>query len=221
MKNSKYLMLVMAFIVSSFMNLSAQSVSIEINPSEPTIADDIYLITDVFFPGITPRDTMIKSWQGNTLIIDLYHSGGGQAMPYTETDSVLISPLNVGTHKVVTRLYARTFTNYGLADSDTIFFRVDEPLSVFEEQRLEPQVTLYPNPTNEIIMVDFGHYFVNPKVEIYNLEGRLIEVIEVKSNDTKTTIDVSAFSHGVYLLRVDDKEKSITKKFIKQIGRAS
>src|SRR5690625_6900394 len=82
MKNSKYLILVMAFIVSSFMNLSAQSVSIEIRPDEPTIEDDIYLITDVFFPGITPRDTMIKSWQGNTLIIDLYHSGGGQATTY-------------------------------------------------------------------------------------------------------------------------------------------
>lgn len=92
----------------------------------------------------------------------------------------------------------------------------NESLLSVGEEKIEPEVILYPNPTNEIIMVDFGHYFVNPKVEIFNLEGRLIEVIEVKSNDTKTTIDVSAFSHGVYLLRVNDKERSITKKFIKQ-----
>jgi len=211
MKKSKYLVLVMAFIASSFMNLSAQSVSIEIRPDEPTIADDIYLITDVFFPSVTPRDTMILSWQGNTLTIDLYHSGGGQATTYFDLDSVLISPLNVGTYSVIARLYAG-----GLADTDTIFFRVDEPLSVFEEQRLEPQVTLFPNPSNKTLTVEFNHYFNHPKIEIYNLEGRLIKEIEVKSNDTNTTIDVSGFSHGVYLLRVDDKEKSITKKFIKQ-----
>src|SRR5690554_4084608 len=177
MKKSKYLVLVMAFIASSFMNLSAQSVSIEIRPDEPTIADDIYLITDVFFPSVTPRDTMILSWQGNTLTIDLYHSGGGQATTYFDLDSVLISPLNVGTYSVIARLYAG-----GLADTDTIFFRVDEYLSVVEEEKIEPEVILYPNPTNETITVDFGHYFVNSKVEIYNFEGRLIEVIEVKSN---------------------------------------
>ena len=211
MKKSKYLVLVMAFIVSSFMNLSAQALSIEINPSEPTIVDEIYLITNVYFPGITPRDTMIMSWQDNTLLVDLYHSGGAQAMPYFDKDSILISPLNEGTYSVIARLFEG-----GLADSDTIFFRVDEPLSVFEEQRLEPQVTLFPNPTNEIIMVDFGHYFVNPKVEIYNLEGRLIKSIDNKTNINKLMVDVSSLSNGVYLLRLEDKEKAITKKFIKQ-----
>ena len=211
MKNGKYLILVMAFIVSSFMNLSAQSVSIEINPNEPTIEDDIYLITNVFFPGITPRDTMILSWQGNTLIIDLYHSGGGQAMPYTDIDSVLISPLNVGTYSVIARLYEG-----GLADADTITFRVEEYLSVVKEKSLEPEVVLFPNPTNEEITVDFGNFFTNPKIEIYNLEGRLIEVIDTNTNNSMVTIDVSTFSHGVYLLRVNDKERSITKKFIKK-----
>ncbi|HTO37234.1 MAG TPA: T9SS type A sorting domain-containing protein [Brumimicrobium sp.] len=211
MKNGKYLIIVMAFIASSFMNLSAQSVSIEIRPSEPTIEDDIYLITDVFFLGVTPRDTMILSWQGSTLIIDLYHSGGGQAMPYTDIDSVLISPLNVGTYSVIARLYEG-----GLADADTITFRVEEYLSVVKEKSLEPEVVLFPNPTNEEITVDFGNFFTNPKIEIYNLEGRLIEVIDTNTNNSMVTIDVSTFSHGVYLLRVNDKERSITKKFIKK-----
>src|SRR5690554_1075957 len=216
MKKSKYLVLLIALIASSFMNLSAQSVSIEINPSEPTIEDDIYLKNKVFSPGITARDTITISWQGSTMIINLYHSGGGQAMPYFEIDSILISPHNVGTYSVIARLYERTFTNYGLADTDTIFFRVDEYLTVVEEEKIEPEVTLYPNPANETITVDFGHYFVNPKVEIYNLEGRLIEIVETKSDNSEVTIDVSGFSHGVYLLRVNDKERSITKKFIKQ-----
>lgn len=211
MKNGKYLIIVMAFIASSFMNLSAQSVSIEIRPSEPTIEDDIYLITDVLFLGVTPRDTMILSWQGSTLIIDLYHSGGGQAMPYTDIDSVLISPLNVGTYSVIARLYEG-----GLADADTITFRVEEYLSVVKEKSLEPEVVLFPNPTNEEITVDFGNFFTNPKIEIYNLEGRLIEVIDTNTNNSMVTIDVSTFSHGVYLLRVNDKERSITKKFIKK-----
>src|SRR5690554_3541825 len=211
MKNGKYLIIVMAFIASSFMNLSAQSVSIEIRPSEPTIEDDIYLITDVFFLGVTPRDTMILSWQGSTLIIDLYHSGGGQAMPYTDIDSVLISPLNVGTYSVIARLYEG-----GLADADTITFRVEEYLSVVKEKSLEPEVVLFPNPTNEEITVDFGNFFTNPKIEIYNLEGRLIEVIDTNTNNSMVTIDVSTLSHGVYLLRVNDKERSITKKFIKK-----
>ncbi|HTO37231.1 MAG TPA: T9SS type A sorting domain-containing protein [Brumimicrobium sp.] len=50
---------------------------------------------------------------------------------------------------------------------------------------------------------------------MYNLEGRLIEVIDTNTNNSMVTINVSTFSHGVYLLRVNDKERSITKKFIK------
>ena len=132
-------------------------------------------------------------------------------MPYTDIDSVLISPLNVGTYSVIARLYEG-----GLADAHTITFRVEEYLSVVKEKSLEPEVVLFPNPTNEEITVDFGNFFTNPKIEIYNLEGRLIEVIDTNTNNSMVTIDVSTFSHGVYLLRVNDKERSITKKFIKK-----
>jgi len=92
----------------------------------------------------------------------------------------------------------------------------NESLSSVNEEELQREITLYPNPAQQSLTISYNGVLKHPKVEIFNLEGRLIKSIDNKTNIKKLMVDVSSLSNGVYLLRLEDKEKAITKKFIKQ-----
>lgn len=84
------------------------------------------------------------------------------------------------------------------------------------EEDIQREIVLYPNPTQEVLTVTFEGVFDNPKAEIFNLEGRLIETEYGYSNNSSFIFDVSKLSKGIYLLKLQDKESSITKKFVKK-----
>jgi hypothetical protein len=84
-----------------------------------------------------------------------------------------------------------------------------------EDEELQSEIILYPNPTNESLTVSFNNEFYNPEAEIFNLKGQLIKKTIGSSNNESLTIDVSKLSKGIYILRLHDNESSITKKFIK------
>jgi len=72
------------------------------------------------------------------------------------------------------------------------------------------KITIYPNPTNNLMTIQTGFYFSNISVTIYSALGN--KEFEIK-NDLK--IDLSTLKDGVYyaLILIDDK--IITKKIIK------
>ena len=78
----------------------------------------------------------------------------------------------------------------------------------------EPNVfdfDMYPNPTKDVLRVNM---LDNRKVSfiVYNLMGQ-----QLKTNTlTNSEINVSDLSSGIYILEVNDGQKSITKKFIKE-----
>jgi hypothetical protein len=51
-------------------------------------------------------------------------------------------------------------------------------------------------------------------VSLYSKEGKLIA--EYSINNTKTEIDLTNLSSGIYLLRIQTGTNSVTKKIIKQ-----
>jgi len=82
-----------------------------------------------------------------------------------------------------------------------------QPLNV-EDYLDNESITLFPNPTNNFLMIDGIENSVN--ISIYNLLGD--EVI-AKSNTDK--IDVSELSKGVYIINISNDVSQINKKFIK------
>ena len=73
-----------------------------------------------------------------------------------------------------------------------------------------PQVkfTIYPNPTQEVLFIESQQHIET--VKVYNLQGQLIK------EDSKSRIDVSNLSVGLYFVQVSLDGKTITKKFIKE-----
>ena len=71
---------------------------------------------------------------------------------------------------------------------------------------------VYPNPVIDKLTVECS---INSTIEIFNIEGLIIKTSEIKNSD-KTTIDLTDFSIGIYLMRVKTKEEIIVFKIKKE-----
>jgi hypothetical protein len=60
-------------------------------------------------------------------------------------------------------------------------------------------VEIFPNPANDVICVS-GEFISGASLEIMDLSGRIL--YKEKLTDSKTTLDISCFNSGVYLLSV-------------------
>ncbi|MDR1757818.1 MAG: T9SS type A sorting domain-containing protein [Bacteroidales bacterium] len=73
------------------------------------------------------------------------------------------------------------------------------------------QLKLYPNPTKNQLSIENGEWKIE-NVQILDLTGRIITNSQLS---TVNSIDVSHLTTGMYLLRVQTNEGTITKKFVK------
>lgn len=88
--------------------------------------------------------------------------------------------------------------------------------------RIEPatlEVTLFPNPTKDIINLVFNKKVQNFTVEIYNYKTKEKVFINQYKNvvENEVTIDVHNFDTGIYILRLSEADQTVsTQKFIKE-----
>ncbi|WP_261511873.1 T9SS type A sorting domain-containing protein [Chryseobacterium paludis] len=76
---------------------------------------------------------------------------------------------------------------------------------------VKDDISIYPNPAQDVINIKLVKNTSKLKVTIYNTTGQL-----VSTSENKTSIDISGLTKGVYLLKVDQKNATtIIKKFIK------
>ena len=58
-------------------------------------------------------------------------------------------------------------------------------------------IVLYPNPTPDIVNIRY-HTNAESRIELYDITGRKIMVVQFAGGENKTTIDISEFVNGVY-----------------------
>ena len=80
------------------------------------------------------------------------------------------------------------------------------------EKKLETELTIYPNPFNDIISMRLKKGEIIKKVTIYDAIGVLIKEIEISSN----FINLSNLNMGVYLIVVKTNKGINIKKLIKK-----
>ncbi len=74
-------------------------------------------------------------------------------------------------------------------------------------------ITLYPNPTeNKYFSLKLNSLQGTSKVMVYNIIGTVVK--EFSTQDILNSIDLNNFSRGVYLVKVINNGKSLTKKLI-------
>lgn len=88
-------------------------------------------------------------------------------------------------------------------------------LTLNDPVNLEDIVSIYPNPTNSLITIQFSNKMNLEEIqmEVYSLQGSLLSTFELKS--VNQTYDLSKFSNGTYLVVIRQKGQILTKKVIK------
>lgn len=85
-------------------------------------------------------------------------------------------------------------------------------VSVKEERASDLKFNIYPNPVDDILTIDFETHFSSAKIEILDINGRLI--LSEELSNARPQVDVSSFAAGTYICRVLSKEGLASRRFV-------
>lgn len=179
---------------------------------------------------------IVKSWNGsswNTLVGGTFTGGINSLCSYdnelyaggtftvnsnqhiSRWNGSTWSNLGTGVNSTVNTLIARgnelyaggTFTIAG-STSVNYFAKWNNNLSTgIESSDLSNSVRVYPNPTTDLINIDFNEKFT---VKLTDVTGKLLLA------GSTSTIDLTQFEAGIYNLTIESNKNSFSKKIIKQ-----
>ncbi len=100
------------------------------------------------------------------------------------------------------------------ANQDTIIVKgVGLSLSAIHENDLNSNVFVYPNPTSNIIYIQFNKYCSNVHIRLYNSLGDIVDAIKNDNISNNTLqLDISGIAQGLYFLSIHTREDTIMKK---------
>jgi hypothetical protein len=85
-------------------------------------------------------------------------------------------------------------------------------ISINENNRINPDIAVYPNPTANFININFKSNFQNHSyAAIYNLEGK--KLLEKQLNNYDNAIDLSCYESSILLLKIFDSKENIIKTY--------
>jgi len=116
---------------------------------------------------------------------------------------------NVGSFDVT--LYVTDNTN-GCMDSLTQTITV---VSTVGLTTLENDFTVFPNPTNGIFGITINSELESYDATVIDLNGRTIKTITL-STSSENKIDLSKEENGIYLLKINNKDKEVFYRIVKQ-----
>jgi phosphatidylserine/phosphatidylglycerophosphate/cardiolipin synthase-like enzyme len=80
-------------------------------------------------------------------------------------------------------------------------------ISSIEDENGDFVMTAFPNPTSDVLHVEVSNEYVGTAFTLSDINGRLVEVLNV--NSTRTSLDVSGLEPGVYVLRSAKLNRSL------------
>lgn len=84
-----------------------------------------------------------------------------------------------------------------------------------EDLQTQLGYSIYPNPSNGILVIDFNESYSKTKIELINITGTVVESFSINNTgDLRKSIDLSALSKGLYLLRVSTNEGFDVRKIV-------
>jgi hypothetical protein len=86
----------------------------------------------------------------------------------------------------------------------------NQPLSTSRLDGLSAHVNIYPNPTLNGFFIESPDYLSISSVQLANLSGSVLR----RYNSDSRHIDVSAFSKGTYILKIETSQGAISKKIV-------
>ncbi len=100
--------------------------------------------------------------------------------------------------------------NFSTFDCDTVFTALHQRLNT------NLPITVFPNPTSNKIQIQYksSKQYKSASIMLLDVQGKIVYSNELINNTTFPTIDVSAFSNGMYFIKLTIDDEWITKSFI-------
>lgn len=172
-------------------------------------------ITDTTLPIIDcSNDDVIVSGddEGNYMVEDYASTVSDNCS--SVADLVITQDPSAGTVVIdpsTTEITLTATDDAGNTTTCTFNLVVDETLGV-NDVSLESGLSLYPNPTEDQVTVSAIRVF--DAVTVYDLRGRL--VVQESVNTLSTSLDMSSFEAGIYLVKITSGTSVVTKRLIKK-----
>ena len=83
------------------------------------------------------------------------------------------------------------------------------PVSV-EEVSAEAELSIYPNPSSGIFTVEVGENFLQGEISVMDMYGK--EILRNEKIERSTEVDLSAYSSGMYFIKLIKDGASKTRK---------
>lgn len=99
----------------------------------------------------------------------------------------------------------------GGTGNDKIVLDLVENASVSSEKFFTENFNLYPNPTSDVLNISSKNGLEMKEIKITDLSGRIVRTL-----NNSSTINVSDFSAGTYLIDITTNEGKASSKFIKK-----
>jgi extracellular elastinolytic metalloproteinase len=104
----------------------------------------------------------------------------------------------------------------GNAADCTFTVTVQEEILGVQDNELNSQVVLYPNPTNgEMILVNNSTQKLVGAI-ITDINGRLIQQVDLSNSNSETNISLVNAASGIYFIRITSESASVVKQIVKQ-----
>ncbi|MEY8849341.1 T9SS type A sorting domain-containing protein [Psychroserpens sp. XS_ASV72] len=92
----------------------------------------------------------------------------------------------------------------------------DTTLGINNFEINERDVLLFPNPAHNVLNVKNNSGIDLQRLDIYDVTGKLVDSLDLKSVNDKIEIPVGHYANGVYFLKLNTNSNTVIKRFIKQ-----
>ena len=83
------------------------------------------------------------------------------------------------------------------------------------ETSLGKTTLLYPNPTHDGILFLRRSISREPiEIDVFNVQGQLVSRKVMQSDETQSSLDVSALANGVYQVQIRTKDEVLTRRIV-------
>ena len=126
-----------------------------------------------------------------------------------------ISSIKVLNGTLIVNLSQQTISSYPIQEIRKILFTSSTGSQINQTQRSSMRV--YPNPVGDILTIEVSEQLRgNSSIDIYSMDGRLIQALRSSVVNGTTQINVSSLSQGVYICRIRNGNQTSSIQFVKQ-----
>jgi photosystem II stability/assembly factor-like uncharacterized protein len=95
-------------------------------------------------------------------------------------------------------------------------FKTSNTVNLFESStNISKDVSIYPNPVSSRIYIKTNNSERISNISVYDINFQKIRILNKGASESNSSINVSNYNKGVYILEIELSEKKIQRKFIK------